>query len=97
VAVLRDGGQPGSRPTLYIWKNYVDGSHAKPDVKTSGDVNAYQGDKALLYRVFPTDGPVRCIDMVIPNRTPNTAPASSFVYARAKTLYQAEFSPTITR
>lgn len=97
VAVLRDGGLPSSRPTLYIWKNYVEGSHAKPDVKTTGDVNAYQGDKALLYRVFPVDGPLRCIDMVIPRNAPSTAPESSFVYVHTRTLYQSDFSPIITR
>lgn len=97
VAVLRDGGQPATRPTLYIWKNYADGSVVKADVKTTGDVNAYQGEKALLYRVFPTDGPLRCIDMVIPNSAPSTAPASSFVYVRSNALYQSEFSPAITR
>ena len=97
VAVLRDGGQPTSRPTLLIWKNWVDGSNAKPDLKTTGDVNTYQGDKALLYRVFPAEGPVRCIDMLIPNSAPNTAPASVVVYDYAKTAYQADYSPTIAR
>lgn len=97
VAVLRDGAQPAGNPTFFIWKNWVDGSKAAPDLKTAGGVNAYQGDKALLYRAFFADGPVRCIDMVIPNGAPNTAPASTLVYARAGALYQADYSPTIAR
>lgn len=97
VAVLRDGAQPASNPTFFIWKNWVAGSKAAPDLKTMGSVNAYQGDKALLYRAFFVDGPIRCIDMVIPNGTPNTAPASTLVYARAGGLYEADYSPTIAR
>lgn len=97
VSVLRDGGQPASRPTFYIWKNFVEGSKAKADLKTTADVNAYQGEKALLYRVFVTEGPVRCLDMVIPNGSPNTAPASSIVYERSSALYQTDYSPTIVR
>ena len=97
VSVLRDGAQPASNPTFFIWKNWVAGSKAAPDLKTTGSVNAYQGDKALLYRAFFVDGPVRCIDMVIPNGTPNTAPTSTLVYARAGGLYEADYSPTIAR
>jgi len=97
VSVLRDGGQPASRPTFYVWKNYVDGSKASAVFKTTGDVNAYQGDKALLYRVFLAEGPVRCLDMVIPNGSPNSAPSSNMVYERSGTAYQADYSPTIAR
>jgi outer membrane protein OmpA-like peptidoglycan-associated protein len=97
VSVLRDGGQPASRPTFYVWKDYVEGSKASADFKTTGDVNAYQGDKALLYRVFLTEGPVRCLDVVIPNGSPNRAPSSNIVYERSKTVYQADYSPSIAR
>lgn len=97
VAVLRDGGQPASRPTVKVWKNYSKGSTAKAGYVVSPDVNAYQGDKALLYRVFMPEGPIRCIDMVIPNNAPNTAPDSTLVYDRNKTLYQASYSPRILR
>lgn len=97
VAVLRDGGQPSSRPTLFVWKNWVDGSKARPDLKTSADANTYLGDQAMLYRVFPDSGPVRCIDVRIPNGAPNTAPSSTIVYQRVNALYQAEYSPSIAR
>lgn len=97
VAVLRDGGQPASRPTLFVWKNWVEGSKARPDLKTSADTNTYLGDQAMLYRVFPESGPVRCIDVRIANGAPNTAPSSTIVYRRSSVLYQAEYSPTIAR
>ena len=97
VSVLRDGGQPASRPDLLIWTNFAEGSGARSDLKTTADVNAYQGDKALLYRVFVSEGPVRCIDLVIAKGAANTAPTSMIVYERNSTLYQADFSPTIVR
>ena len=97
VSVLRDGGQPASRPDFYIWKNHVEGSKAAPDQKTNPEVNAYLGDKALLYRVFLTEGPVRCLDLVIPKGAAGTAPNSNIVYEHNSALYQADFSPTIIR
>lgn len=97
VSVLRDGGQPAALPEVYIWKNYVDGSGAKPDFKTTANVNAYQGEKSLLYRVFITENPVRCIDMLIASKAPNTAPESNIIYSRKEGLYQTAYSPSITR
>jgi hypothetical protein len=66
-------------------------------MQTSADVNAYQGDKALLYRVFPAKGPVRCIDLVIPKGAASTAPGSNIVYLHNSADYQTDFSPAITR
>jgi len=97
VSVLRDGGQPASRPVFYIWKNHMDGAKTPPDLKTNPEVNAYQGDKALLYRVFLAEGPVRCLDLVIPKGAAGTAPNSNIVYEHNSALYQADFSPTIIR
>ena len=97
VSVLRDGGQPASRPDFYIWKNYVEGAKVWPDIKTKPEVNAYLGDKALLYRVFLAEGPVRCMDLVIPKGAAGTAPNSNIVYEHNSALYQADFSPTIVR
>jgi outer membrane protein OmpA-like peptidoglycan-associated protein len=97
VSVLRDGGQPASRPDFYIWKDHVDGAKTPPDLKTNPEVNAYLGDKALLYRVFLAEGPVRCLDLVIPTGAAGTAPNSNIVYEHNSALYQADFSPTIIR
>lgn len=95
VNVLRDGGQPASRPDVMVYKNYVAGTNPKPDFSMPADANAYQGSKALLYRVFLSSGPLRCIDMVIPNKSADTAPKSVLVYLRDSKLYEAGFSPRI--
>lgn len=97
VSVLRESGLPPSLPTIKIWKNYTKGTTAKPDYVATPEVNAYRGDKALLYRVFMTSGPIRCLDMVIPNKTPNTAPESNIVYEKSSMIFQASYSPSIVR
>ena len=97
VSVLRDGAQPANSPQFLIWKNFVEGSGARSDFKTTADVNAYEGDKALLYRVFLSHGPVRCVDLVIPRGAAHTAPTSSLIYEHNSALYQADFSPAIVR
>lgn len=97
VAVLRDGGQPATRPDVMIYKNYVAGTNPTPDFSTAADANAYQGSKAMLYRVFFGSGPLRCIDLVIPYNAANTAPGSTLAYLRDHALFQADFSPRIAR
>lgn len=97
VSVLRDGGKPSEVPTVLIYKNWQPGSKQPANIKTRAEVNAYQGEKALLYRAFPVEGPVRCIDMVIAKTTPYAAPESNLVYHRSGVLYQANYTPTITR
>lgn len=97
VTVLRDGGQPVTRPNVMVYKNYVAGGNPTPDFSTAADANAYQGSKAMLYRVFLQSGPLRCIDVVIPYKAASTAPGSTLVYLRDLALFQADFSPSIAR
>lgn len=97
VSVLRDGAVPASRPTLLIYRDYKPDRNAKSSFKANPAVNSYLGDRALLYRVFVNDGPVGCIDMVIPNGKPTTAPGSNLVYLQQGKPYQAGYSPHIAR
>lgn len=97
VAVLRDGGAPAGKPTLLVYKNYKGDVKATPAYRNSPEVNTYKGDKALLYRVF-SDGPVKCMDVVIPDSNPREALESSkLVYARGGELYQAKYPATLAR
>ena len=97
VAVLRPGTVPAEAPTFLVWRNWSDGSTAPADVRATVSVNTYPGDRALLYRAFPTSGPVRCVDLVISRQAPNTAPTSNLIYSRGGTLYQADYAPSIVR
>ena len=96
VAVLRDGGTPAHPPELLVYDNYKGNTLAKADYRKTPEVNTYLGDKALLYRVF-VDGPVQCIDVVIPNDNPREAPQSNLVYAYAGQMYQAKFAPVLAK
>ena len=97
VTVLRNGGKSDEMPTLMIYKNWQPGSKQSAEIKTHAEVNAYQGEKAILFRAFPVVGPVRCIDMVIAKATPYAAPESNLVYQLGGALYQANYAPTIAR
>lgn len=96
VTVLRDGGAPGNRPNLYVYKNYRAGSGAKPDYAGQPEVNAYRGDKAILYRVF-VDGPIRCMDVVFPYDNSGEARNSNLFYDKQSNLYVASFKPKVAR
>lgn len=97
VAVLRDGGAPARKPTVFVYRNAAGASHAKPDLRVVSDVNTYRGDKAILYRVFVNTEDVQCLDIVIANRTPDRATGSWLRYDRDGVGYSAAFNPTMVR
>lgn len=96
VAVYRDGGSPANKPNLYIYKAYKSGSGAKPDFAAQPEVNAYRGDKAILYRVF-VDGPVKCMDVLFPYDNSGEARSSNLFYVKQSDLYVTPFKPRIAR
>lgn len=84
-------GAPAHPPELLVFNNYK-GGNPRSDYQESPAVNTYVGDQALLYRVFGA-GPIQCMDIVIPNNAPGTAPNSRFVYAYTGSLHEAKFAP----
>ena len=96
VAVLRDGALPAGNPHLMVFQDYKGNRGAKPTIDVTPTANAYRGDKGVLYRVF-VNGPVQCIDLVIPNTRPGEAPESKIYYARDKAMYLATFNPTLAK
>lgn len=96
VAVLRDGGAPARKPTLLVYRNYTGDVTARPSHSDVPEVNTYQGDKALLYRVF-NSGPIRCMDVVIPNDNPREAPRSALFYERSGALHTVAFNPKLAK
>lgn len=96
VTVLRDGGLPATRPTLLVYRDYDAKSKAKPSITETPDVNVYRGEKAVLYRVFASAAPMRCLDVVIPYEQ-RAASGSSLYYDRTQTLYVASFNPKLAK
>lgn len=97
VKVLRDGGLPASRPRLSIYKNYKGNVKQRPTFSSLMDVNAYKGDKGVLYRVFGKSGdPLSCFDLVVPNASSaRRADGSNIYYMDGATTYDAETSPVL--
>jgi len=89
VAVLRDGGAPARNPTVLIYK----AAHGKPTSGSKADfngvaqVNTYQGDRGLLYRVF-VNGPVQCMDLFLP-REQASQPVRAVQAVNSNLYYQA--------
>ena len=96
VAVYRDGGSPANKPSVYIFKGYKQGSGARPDFTAQPQVNAYRGDKAILYRVF-VDGPLKCMDLLFPYDNSGEVRNSNLFYDRQSNLYVVVFKPRLAR
>jgi len=96
VAVLRDGGAPARRPDLLVYANYSGDRKASPTLRSTPEVNAYQGSDALLYRVF-VGSSLQCMDIVIPHKDPSHAPNSNLAYTLGGQPYQAGFAPSLAR
>jgi hypothetical protein len=77
-----------------IYQNYAGDKKATPTYQGAPEVNTYRGASALLYRVF-SNGPIQCMDIVVPNNNFTTAPNSNLVYQRGGVLYQAAFAPKL--
>ncbi|MCG2586787.1 OmpA family protein [Massilia sp. TS11] len=97
VAVLRDGAAPAHRPTLLVFRNADNlNAQSRPDYMVEPEVNTYQGEQGLLYRVF-VNGPVGCMDIVIPRRDPSQAIGSSLYYSANGKRMVADFNPRIVK
>lgn len=97
VAVLRDGAAPAGRPTMLVYRDYDPEQKRKADVMETPEVNAYRGDKALLYRVFPAGGTVRCMDIVIPNAAPTSATGSWIYQEKGGKIFTAAYSAKLAK
>ncbi len=71
VYAPKDAAESVPPVTVEFFKQKKNGKPSKYPLHVSKDspVNVYQGSKATLYRVF-VDGPVQCIDLYVPIRTP---------------------------
>lgn len=96
VAVLKDGAVPANRPDLEIYRNYQGNVKSKPDFSGKPEVNAYMGERGLLYRVF-SSGPVQCMDILVPHSNAKTAIAGNLIYPGQGDYYQTEIQPRLAK
>src|SRR5258708_12336715 len=97
VRVPSDVGSPVTQPELNIYKDYAGDPKQKPSFSARVPVNVYRGSNATLYRVF-VQGPMRCIDLVLPNSTPretgNVYYANGCRYFSTPDLFPPRYSTT---
>jgi outer membrane protein OmpA-like peptidoglycan-associated protein len=98
VAVLRDGAAPARNPTVLIYKasRGKPTANSKADFNATAHVNTYQGERGLLYRVF-VNGPIQCIDLVLPRGQSFQAVNSNLYYQAGNTKMVAAFNPKIVK
>lgn len=96
VAVARDGGTPTMDPKVNFYATNKLNRKSKPAVKSSAQVNAYQGEDGVLYRVFfaGKKSPVECMDIVMPNAAPFKAQSGYVIYPESDSRYVAKFTPS---
>lgn len=97
VAVLEDGARPAMLPELLLYPNYDGNPKTKASWRSTAQVNTYKGSTALLYRVFIQDGPIHCMDFVIPHQNPFVAPHSILVYGKNASYWQTGFEAKIAK
>lgn len=100
VAVLRDGTTLARNPDMLVYRDFdpskPNQKDRKADFSGSPEVNVYRGDKAILYRIFAA-GPVRCMDVVIPNDNTTAAPESWLYYQKNQQTYRAVYAARLAR
>lgn len=100
VSVLRDGATPVGNPNVLLYRDFdptkPNQKNRKADFNGSPDVSVYRGDKGVLYRVFSA-GPIRCMDMVIPNSNSASASGSWLYYQKDGQTYRAAYLAHLAR
>lgn len=100
VAVLRDG-TAAQNPEVRMYANYNPDQRktAKPTWSGKPDVNVYQGDNGLLFRMFlgnnSAGAGVQCMDVLFPPGGDAQAKDGKLIYGPASQLYAADFKPAM--
>ncbi|WP_179290559.1 OmpA family protein [Vandammella animalimorsus] len=91
MAVLRESALPANAPELLIYTDYKGDKKSKAQWRGQPKVNTYHGSNGLLYRIF-SDGPIQCMDILIPNQRPTHADAVVLIYKRQGESWQSSFA-----
>ncbi len=95
VAVLADDAEPVGSPTLLVQRR----GRTSSVERYNTDVNVYEGDKGLLYRLYVTqaDAPLECFDIVIPKKGRFAASDGYLFYRDRGRWMQAEYRPALVQ
>lgn len=94
VAVLRDNAALVKDPKVFITQNY-EKNQGGPSATYVAVANTYEGEDAILYRVFlekPEQAPINCIDVVI-KKTGDKSIDGDLFYDNGTKPYIATYAP----
>jgi outer membrane protein OmpA-like peptidoglycan-associated protein len=93
VAILRDGDQPVGNPDVLVYRDMDRTGNTKANFSASSHVRVYEGEKALLYRVFIYSGQLKCLDVVVPGNGGLDSKLGTLYYERDRELLAAPYTP----
>ena len=94
VAVLKDKAAVAKNPQTFVTRDYSSGQR-QPSAGLTSVANTYEGDRAILYRVFVKHehAPLECFDVVMSKYGSGISPAGKLYYDHGGTTYVAPFVP----
>lgn len=94
VAVPRDASNGIKNPKVSIYKEAKLTKKSKAAYNSVVKANAYHGKDGVLYRVFFDEkSPVKCVDLVMPNKAPFKAQTGYLIYPDNQNQFVTEFKP----
>jgi hypothetical protein len=93
VAILRDGDQPVTNPDVLVYRDMERSGNMKANLTTPSRVKVYEGENALLYRVFVRAPTLRCLDIVVPSNGGLDAEVGNLYYEHDRRIFTAPYTP----
>jgi hypothetical protein len=93
VAILRDGDTPVSEPDVLIYRDMDRTGNMTANLTAHSRVKVYEGEKALLYRVFVQQPTLRCLDIVVPSKGGLDAQLGNLYYEHDRKIFTAPYTP----
>jgi len=93
VAILRDGDTPVSEPDVLVYRDMDRTGNRTASLTAHSRVKVYEGEKALLYRVFVQQPALRCLDIVVPSKGGLDAQLGNLYYEHDRKIFIAPYTP----
>lgn len=93
VAILREGDTPVSEPDVLVYRDMDRTGNRTANLTAHSRVKVYQGEKALLYRVFVQQPALRCLDIVVPSKGALDAQLGNLYYEHERRIFIAPYTP----
>jgi outer membrane protein OmpA-like peptidoglycan-associated protein len=93
VAILRNGDTPVSEPDVLVYLDMDRTGNMTANLTAHSRVKVYEGEKAILYRVFVQQPALRCLDIVVPSQGGLDAQLGILYYEHDRKIFTAPYTP----